>query len=197
MNFRIWGSLLGLVIFVSNSFAGVQVYPPKKKHTQVYPPKKNQEPEKNKEDKEEPIDEKLAKYLTPKGLLTSPLQVRNEKKGFGIFFGTIWYVQPDGQWTSTRIFRNKPSLRGKGKLNQEELLNLAKALAENEALTLPSLGRPLVNPHVLTIQFGGNTAYLTFGVDQQVPGKTSPRTIFGRYGGIQNAVKAAIEPYLK
>jgi hypothetical protein len=111
----------------------------------------------------------LEKYLTKEGKLTSAVEVRDEKKGFGTFYGQFWRIEPDGQWQVTGIYLNKPYATAVGKLSKEEVKELATTLAVFDPLTLPSVGQPLVNPHVITIYYGANQARLVFGVDQVLP----------------------------
>jgi hypothetical protein len=149
--------------------------------------------------KKSPAVRRLDLYLTAKGHLTTPLELRNEKKGFGIFFGRTWRVEPDGSWTATQTYQNQPRLRGQGKLEKKDLKKLAEALADADALSLPSVGRPVVNPHVVSIAFGPNQAVMTFGVDRRLP-VTDPLqaglSVDARYGAIQTAVMGLIEPHL-
>src|SRR5262249_38807706 len=109
---------------------------------------------------------KLKDYLTPDGQLTATLEVRNEKKGFGVFYGRVWRIEPHGTWVAFQIYRNERTIRGQGKFDKKTLRKLAEALAENDPLTLPNVGRPVVNPHVTTVIYGTNRVEKTFGVDQ-------------------------------
>jgi hypothetical protein len=139
--------------------------------------------------------DKLALYLTPEGNLRAPLEVRDEKKGFGTFAGMIYRVAPDGKWSITEIVRREPYFRGQGQLTKVQLRKLAQALVRFDVLNLPNAGRPLVNPHVLTIRFGGKTAELTFGIDQVAapPNPANPAPdVVSRYGGIAGAVRGAL-----
>jgi hypothetical protein len=141
------------------------------------------------------VPDKLADYLTPDGNLRSPLEVRDEKKGFGTFAGTVYRVEPGGQWSITRIIRNQLIPDNQGLLTKTELRKLAGALLEFDMLTLPSAGRPLVNPHVMTISYGPRQAVLTFGVDQVAtrPNANDPAPdVVGRFGGIANAVRGLL-----
>src|SRR5438477_12642872 len=70
----------------------------------------------------------LAPYLTKDFTLTSPLEVRDELTGFGTFYGTIWYIEPNGNWTITRIIEKKPILIGQGQLSKKKIYELAKKL---------------------------------------------------------------------
>jgi hypothetical protein len=166
----------------------------------------------------------LAPYLTNDFKLTAPLEVRNELKGFGTFFGTIWRIEVDGYWTITRILENKTFLIGKGQLNKDQIFVLAKALVVFDPLTLPSNGLPpLVNPHELSVSFGGKFAFYILGVDQKpAPTKTPPLVtvpvspvapyevgpgfpikkvvpplgIFTRFSGLESTVRGLIQPNL-
>jgi hypothetical protein len=141
-------------------------------------------------------DDRLKEYLTPDGKLRASLEVREEKKGFGTFAGMVYHIEPDGKWTITEIFRNVPTPRGQGQLSPKDLKRLAGALLQYDLLNLPNVGRPKVNPHVLTISFGGKQAVLTFGVDQvatqPAPGDPNPGLI-GRFGGIAGAVRGLMK----
>jgi hypothetical protein len=140
-------------------------------------------------------EEKLAAYLTPDGKLRAPLEVRDEKKGFGTFAGMVYRITSNGKWTITEIVRRVPYLRAEGQLTKAQLRKLALALVRFDLLNLPNAGRPLVNPHVLTIRFGSKTAELTFGVDQVAapPSPTNPTPdVVGRYGGIAAEVRGLL-----
>jgi hypothetical protein len=138
----------------------------------------------------------LADYLAPDGKLRAALEVRDVKGGFGVFAGLIYHIDPDGRWTTTEIFRRQPFVRGQGQLGKKELRQLAGALVQYDLLGLPSGGAaPRVNPHALTISFGGKAATLTLGVDQvpvrPAPGDPAPGLV-GRYGGISGAVRGLL-----
>jgi hypothetical protein len=150
---------------------------------------------------------KLDRYLTREGFLTAPLDVRDEEKGFGVFFGRVWRIEPDGSWTATEIHRNQTSVRGQGKLTKKDLVKLAMALAEADPLTLTNQGRRLVNPHVTTIIYGGNKAERTYGVDRKLkpvdPEEPLPVDPLvpavnqtARYSAVLTAVRTLIEPNL-
>jgi hypothetical protein len=143
-----------------------------------------------------PQEKSLKDYLTDDGKLRAPLEVRDEKKGFGTFAGQVYRVAPDGAWSITEIFRRQPTLRAQGVLSAKELKKLASVLLANDALDLPTAGRPLVNPHVMTINYGGCESVLTFGVDQVArrprAGDPDPG-IVGRYGAIAGVVRELLQ----
>jgi hypothetical protein len=170
-----------------------------------------------------PEEEKLLEpYLTKDFNLTAALEVRDELTGFGTFFGTIWRIEADGGWTITRILQQKPILIGEGKLNKKQIYELAKRLYVYDPLSLPNLGKPIVNPHVITTSFGPKSSAFTLGVDQKLAVTTlqdaqKPVSEFGpyvtgkgvqvgvvirplepatRYAGIQWAVRGLIQPNL-
>jgi hypothetical protein len=144
-----------------------------------------------------PAGDVLSRYLTPEGNLRASLEIRDEKRGFGTFAGTIYRIEPNGQWTITRIFRNRSYPYSEGALPKAQLKKLAGALAQFELASLPSAGRPLVNPHVLTIAFGERRSELIFGVDLVAtrPSPSDPEpAIVARYGGIADAVRGLLQP---
>lgn len=164
-------------------------------YTQVYPKPKEEQKKPPVPMKDAELEKFLEPYLTKDGNLTSPVVVRNEKKGFGIFWGVIRQVNTDGSWSVTFISMNQPQVIGSGKLSKDELKKLAIVLAENEILSLPNLGTPLVNPHVITIQFGGRSAFYTLGVDLSAPVPATPvsaNTIAGRYGAVSATLEGLI-----
>jgi hypothetical protein len=139
--------------------------------------------------------DQLARYWTADGRLQAPLEVRDEKKAFGTFAGLVYHIEPNGAWTITRIFRNRPQVEAQGVLDKKELKKLAEALARYDALTLPSAGQPQLNPHVLTVQFGEHTAFLALGIDQvaaPAPPDSPAPGVIGRFGGIAAAVRRAL-----
>ncbi len=163
----------------------------------------------------------LGPYLTNDFTLKASYEVRDELTGFGTFYGTIWRVETDGAWTITRIIEKKPLLIGKGQLSKKEIYELAKRLAVYDPLSLPSIGKPLVNPHIVTIYYGPKVSALTFGVDQKltptklqdltqavspggpyVVGKTPvgpavpPLDPLTRYAGLHWALRNMIQPNL-
>ncbi len=117
-----------------------------------------------------PAEQKLlTPYLTPEFQLTAPLEIRDELTGFGTFFGTVWRIETNGDWTIKRILAREVTVIGKGTLTRKQIYLLAKRLAVYDPLSLPDLGRPVVNPHELTVFYGPKTSLMTFGVDQMLP----------------------------
>jgi hypothetical protein len=167
-------------------------------------------------------EKRLEPYLTKDFNLTAALEMRDELTGFGTFFGTIWRIEPDGAWTITRILEKKPILIGEGKLSKKQIYELSKRLYVYDPLSLPNLGKPFVNPHVISSSFGPKTSEFTLGVDQKlaltrledvlkpvtdlgpyVTGKgvqvgtvIQPLEPATRYAGIQWAIRGLIQPNL-
>jgi hypothetical protein len=143
--------------------------------------------------KEEKLDPKLERYLTKEGNLRGALEVRDEKGGFGTFFGTTYFVTADGQFTVTRIVRRQPTVIAEGRLSKRNIQRLAEVLLRNDTLSLPSAGRPKVNPHSITVTFAGTQSVLTIGVDQRVapadPTDDNP-AVPSRYGSILSTVRS-------
>jgi hypothetical protein len=142
----------------------------------------------------------LAPYMTPDFQLTAALEVHDELTGFGTFFGTVWRIEPDGAWTITRILAKQTLVIGQGRISKVKIYELAKKLAIADPLSLPNIGTPVVNPHVVTIFFGPKASALTFGVDEKLtPTKLSdlaqPVTPYGPYVTGKNVpVGVAIPP---
>lgn len=111
----------------------------------------------------------LAPYLTKDGFLTGTLEVRDELTAFGTFYGTIWRIEPNGSWTITRFLAKNPILIGKGQLSKRQIREVAQRLLPFDPLSLVNIGEPLVNPHVITVSFGPNSASWILGVDQLAP----------------------------
>jgi len=111
-----------------------------------------------------------ATYLTEnegRKVLKEPLTVREGQVGIAGLTGTVWTVEPSGEWKYSRFRRNRDGsehltpIRG-GTLSAAELEDLAKSLARREFSTLPEkAGREVkVNPHNVTIKFGKKAATL-------------------------------------
>jgi hypothetical protein len=150
---------------------------------------------------------KLDRYLTRDGFLTATLEVSDAQKGFGTFFANVWRIEPDGSWSAIEINRNQPRPRGAGQLSKKELRILAEVLADADPLSLTNQGRPLVNPHVTTIIYGGNRAERTYGVDLRLPvvDPLAPLpadplvpgvNLTARYSAVLTGVRGLLEPKL-
>jgi hypothetical protein len=137
--------------------------------------------------------EQAADYLTKDGKLRQKLEVRDVQGGFAGFTGKQWTVEPDGKWTVHRVLNKPVELEGKGELTKEQLAALTAELARYGLKGLPGkkVGRPMANPHVVTITYGKQASTLTLGAGQMLP-KVDPdkprATVEGRYAGIVRAV---------
>jgi len=144
-----------------------------------------------------PANDKPSDYLKD-GKLAHTLEVRDVQGGFAGFTGRLWTVEPSGRWTLARVMNRKTEVEKKGELTKEELALLAKELARYDLaqLTSKAPGRPMANPHVVSIKFGKLDVSLTLGAGQPLP-KPDPdnpkATIEGRFAGIANAVQQAIK----
>jgi hypothetical protein len=112
----------------------------------------------------------LGAYLTEhdgRKVFKEPLTLREEQGGIAGITGTLWTVEPSGQWRVARFRQNKDGterltpLRS-GELSPAQLEGLAKTLAAQDLVGLPDkMGREAkVNPHRITIKFGQKAATL-------------------------------------
>src|SRR5882762_10507359 len=60
-------------------------------------------------------------YLTKDGQLTHQLKVVQLQGGFAGNTGVQYTIAPDGTWTAESIFKQKATLKSKGKLTEKEL----------------------------------------------------------------------------
>jgi hypothetical protein len=130
-------------------------------------------------------------YLTEGGQLKEVLEVKDVQGGFAGFTGSLWKVEKDGQWKKFQVLNQKLSEKEMGKLSKDQLSQLAKELAKYNLLGLAKEGKQIVNPHVVTIQFGKHKAELT-AMGGTIP-KTDPATVGGRYAGILETVKTTLK----
>jgi hypothetical protein len=99
--------------------------------------------------------------------LKEPLTLREEQGGIVGITGTVWTVEPSGQWWVARFSPNKDGaerlikLRS-GTLSPADLESLAKTLDAQDLAGLPEKTGPeaKVNPHRITLRFGQKTATL-------------------------------------
>jgi hypothetical protein len=137
--------------------------------------------------------EKAKGYLTADGKLTQALEIRDVQGGFAGFTGTHLKVEPDGKWVVSRVFREKLEKQREGQLSGDNLRKLAGALAKYDLLGLKSAGgRPMANPHLVTVEYGKVKATLTLGAGKPLP-PPDAATPGGRYGGIVAAARNLTE----
>jgi hypothetical protein len=109
-------------------------------------------------------------YLTEKDgrkALKEPLSLREEQGGIAGMTGTVWSIEPSGQWRVARFrydadgAERQTPVRG-GTVSREQLEALARVLASQNLAELPEkAGREgTVNPHRVTIRFGPKAATL-------------------------------------
>ncbi len=143
-------------------------------------------------------ENKTGDYLTKDGKLAQTLEVSDLQGGFAGFTGRQWAVEPSGQWTVARVFNKKVEVEQKGTLTKEELTELAKQLATYELAKLESKtdGKPMANPHVITIKWGKRESTLTLAAGSAIPvpdPKKPTATVESRYGGIVKAVQELLK----
>jgi hypothetical protein len=97
-------------------------------------------------------------YLAAKGRLKQTLQMLKTEPGQDGRQGTVWTIEPSGEWRVVPFVKDRPGdkILRKGKLTPNQLLALANHLAAQDFLRLPKdfgVGLP-VNPHLITIRFG-------------------------------------------
>jgi hypothetical protein len=132
---------------------------------------------------------KASDYLAKDGKLTGTLEVRDVQGGFAGFTGRAWRIEPSGKWTISGVMNETLEAQAKGNLSKEQLAALARDLARYDLKALPSKGpkRPMANPHVVTVKFGGKERTLTLNAGEELPGPG--RGVEGRYAGIVRAVQ--------
>lgn len=118
-------------------------------------------------------------YLTEsqgRKMLKEPLTVREEQGGIAGITGTVWTVEPSGEWKVSKFRRDGEGTDHltpvrTGKLSRAEIDDLAKSLAHGDLAGLPEKsGREAkVNPHNVLIQFGKKTAALEGLPARRVP----------------------------
>jgi hypothetical protein len=114
--------------------------------------------------------EELSTYLVEKDgqkALKEPLTLREEQGGIAGITGTMWVIEPSGQWRVVRFSPHKDGTeklvtRQSGKLTPEQLTALAKSLASRDLVGLPEMtGREnKINRHCYILKFGQKTATL-------------------------------------
>jgi len=95
-------------------------------------------------------------YLTKDGKLTHALKITQLQGGFAGFTGFEYAIEPDGSWTMSSVFKQKATVKEKGKLTAKQLASLADVLAKNQLDKLPEkTGKQAgANPFTLAITFG-------------------------------------------
>jgi hypothetical protein len=125
--------------------------------------------------------------------LSDTLEIVDVQGGFAGFTGTFWKVEPSGKWTSGSVFRQKHEVKQTGQLNKEQVSNLAKQLTKYDLKTLKSMkGRPMANPHVVTIKFGKQEVSLTLNTGDPLPSPDAT-SVPGSYAGIVEAAKQLLK----
>jgi hypothetical protein len=143
-----------------------------------------------------PAGKDASDYLTKDGTLMHTLEILDVQGGFAGFTGTLLKVQPDGAWKRTSVNFNKTKTLGEGQLTKAQLADMAKGLAKYDLLHLADEGKPMVNPHNVTITFGKHTCELRLGGGKKLPEPGDG--VAGRYAGVvqtaQELCRAKTEP---
>lgn len=134
-------------------------------------------------------------YLDKAGMLKEKLEIRDLQGGFAGFTGRAWIIEPDGSYQAGLVGPNdRFEAETKGKLSKEKLADLAKHLARNDLLALKDTGEVVVNPHVVTIQFGKRTVTLNLLAGEPLP-KPDPDkpTAASRFSAIVKCVEEMLK----
>jgi hypothetical protein len=134
-----------------------------------------------------PAGKDVGDYLTKDGTLKHPLEILDVQGGFAGFTGTLWSVQPNGEWKRSAVVQKKHKLQQEGKLSPKQLRELATALARYDLLHLDDHGRVSANPHNVSITFGKHSCEIRLGAGRPLP--DPDESAAGRYGGILRAVQ--------
>jgi hypothetical protein len=130
-------------------------------------------------------------YLTKDGELKEKIEVVDVQGGFAGFTGTAWTIEPSGKWTTARVFNQKRDMEKTGALTKDQLAKLAKELAAYDLSSLKGFGKPVTNPHQVTVRWGKQEATLIVAPGGALP-KPGTDSLDARYAGIASAVKDVI-----
>jgi hypothetical protein len=107
--------------------------------------------------------------------LKEPLTLREEQGGIAGITGTVWTIEPSGQWRVAQFSPNKDGTERlkpvrSGTLSPADLESLARTLDAQDLAGLPERAGPeaKINPHRITLRFGQKTATLQ-GLPQARP----------------------------
>jgi hypothetical protein len=134
--------------------------------------------------------ESATDYLVD-GKFKERMEIQTLQGGAVGFTGEFYAIEPDGSWSTGSVSprrEGKREVASKGRLSNEQMLQLAKDFARYDLAALPTHGEPVVNPSVTVIIVGEKRTELQPG-----RGQTSveeDRAIRGRYEGIVRAVAA-------
>lgn len=123
------------------------------------------------------------------GKLKERVEVQELQGGFAGFTGKYYAIEQDGSWSTGQVLpRMMKRETAQGKLNAEQLTELAKSLSSNDLASLPNHGKPVTNPQVTAILYGKTRSEL-----QPERGKANDKedqAIRTRYAKIVESVKA-------
>jgi hypothetical protein len=129
-------------------------------------------------------------YLTKEGQLTQTLKISQKQGGFAGFTGFQYTIGPDGTWTSESIFNKKLTPKANGKLSAKDLAKIAAILEKNEFGKLPAKSgvQPGANPHILTFEYGKQTAILVGQSAPKLDTNNPAASVDSRFAGIWEGV---------
>lgn len=107
--------------------------------------------------------------------------------------GSVWTIAPDCSFTVSRIFNTEQPAHRRGQLTPEQQAFLSRILTEKLATSLPQrLGGPIeVNPHVISLTYGGRTSELNWPLGKSIDSLKAlePSNATRRFLEIAEAVK--------
>jgi hypothetical protein len=130
--------------------------------------------------------EAVAEYLKD-GKLTSTLDVSDLQDGVAGPTGKQWQVEATGSWIISDVADKTPTVKQEGKMSAKQLSDLAAALALVELKKLENTGDPVINPHLIIVNFNQKT--VTLRQADPKPPEPSTETPAGRFGAVLAAVK--------
>jgi hypothetical protein len=128
-------------------------------------------------------------YLTPRDFLAERVEVRELRGGVAGFTGIYCSIEPDGAWSAGPLLPpagRKGTPSDKGKADRNSLKRLAGEFERSDLAGLPNYGRPLANPLVFKVFFGGRVSELMPGRDAAP--SAEDRSIRERYRSIVRVV---------
>jgi hypothetical protein len=122
----------------------------------------------------------LGDYLTKDGQFKHSLAFREGQMGFAGTTGTVWTIEPSGQW-SVATFLNEKTLKTlrKGQLSEKQRRALAQHLASLELLALPEALSDFqgANPRVFNLRFGRHHSSLVTRAGQALSETVPPENL--------------------
>jgi hypothetical protein len=134
-----------------------------------------------------PSGKDASDYLTKDGQLKHALEILDLQGGFAGFTGTLLSVQTDGAWKRSSVLQKKTKLLQEGTLSNQQMRELAGALARYDLLHLSDTGKSGTNPHNISLTFGKHTCELRLKAGAKLPEPGAH--VAGRFAGIVHTVQ--------